>query len=149
MPARTLVVDDDPTNRIVLEQALSALGHDIVAAADGASALRILAFETVDLLLLDLHMPRQSGLDVLRELRAFEGPNRFVPAICISADIVSRKSFEYLDLGFHSFLAKPVRIAKLAVAVNEALSTSLEQLRRDRLSARLASIRAPKDPAAA
>ncbi len=142
MHPRTLVVDDDPTNRLILAQALAALGHSVSEAPDGHSALRLLAFEPVDLVLLDLHMPRQSGLDVLRELRAFEGPNRFVPAICVTADVLSRRPFEYLDLGFHDFLAKPVQIAKLAVAVDGALSTSIEQLRRDRLNAKVAALRA-------
>jgi CheY-like chemotaxis protein len=141
MPAHILIADDDPTNRMVLHQALSALGHRTSLAADGPTALEILAFEAVDLALLDLHMPRQSGLDVLRELRQFEGPNRFIPAICVTADVLSRRPDEYLDLGFQDFLAKPVQLGKLAVAVDKALLHSVEKLRREGVASKLAALR--------
>ncbi|HEY9218020.1 MAG TPA: response regulator [Phenylobacterium sp.] len=140
--AHILVADDDPTNRAVFEQALGALGHRVTLAEDGPAALRILAFQAVDLALLDLHMPRLSGVDVLRELRASEGPNRWVPAICISADVMSRLPSEYLDLGFQDFLAKPVQLAKLATTVNRALSQSIAKLKREQLGAKLAGLRA-------
>lgn len=141
MAAHILVVDDDATNRTVLEQALVALGHRVTLAPDGSAALQILTFESVDLVLLDLHMPRLNGMDVLRELREFEGPNRFVPAICVTADVFSRRPDEYLDLGFNGFLAKPVQIGRLAAMVERALSDSVEKLRRDRLDRKLAALK--------
>ncbi|MET0295334.1 MAG: response regulator [Phenylobacterium sp.] len=137
-----LLVDDNATNRQVLEQALKALGHRVSVAADGPSALQILAFERLDLVLLDIHMPRQSGLDVLQELRQFEGPNQFLPAICITADLVTRRPEDYLDLGFNGFLAKPVQMAKLVTVVDQALADSVEKVRREKMKSQLGALQA-------
>ncbi|HEY9217933.1 MAG TPA: response regulator [Phenylobacterium sp.] len=142
MTTHILVADDDRTNRIVFEQTLGALGHRVTVAEDGASAMQLLSFQTFDLALLDLHMPRMSGLDVLGELRAFEGPNRWIPAICVTADVMTRLPYEYLDLGFQGFLAKPVQLAKLAVTIDKALAQSIAKLRREKLGAKLAGLHA-------
>ncbi len=141
MSAHILVADDDRTNRTVLEQALVLLGHRVTLAEDGQSALQSLTFESVDLALLDLHMPKQSGVDVLRELRAFDGPNRWVPAICVSADVMSRLPSDYLDLGFQGFLAKPVQLARLAATVDRALSQSIAKRHREQLDTKLAGLK--------
>ena len=105
MDLRILIVDDEPNNRRVLEQALTAFGHVTATAADGPAALKLLAAARFDAVLLDLHMPQLSGLDVLRRLRTGPGPNREVPAVCVTADVLTRRPDAYLDLGFQAFLA--------------------------------------------
>jgi len=67
--ALLLVVDDEPRIRTVLNRSLSAQGHTVYEASDGQAALEQLESRDVDLVLLDLVMPRRSGLDVLNDLK--------------------------------------------------------------------------------
>jgi CheY-like chemotaxis protein len=141
MDLRILIVDDEPNNRQVLEQALSAFGHVTSAAPDGEAALELLAGSPFDAVLLDLHMPLMSGLDALRRLRAAPGPNRETPAVCVTADVLTRRPDAYFDLGFQAFLAKPVQLARLAAIIDRVTSSSIEDQRQQRTAAKLAALR--------
>lgn len=145
MDLRILIVDDEPTNRQVLEEALTAFGHATTSASDGAQALELLASGRFDAVLLDLHMPQMSGLDVLDRMRAGPGPNRQVPAVCVTADVLSRRPDDYLDLGFQAFLSKPVQIAKLAAVIDRVTASPLEAQREQRTAAKLAALRRRMD----
>ena len=70
--ARLLVVDDEPRIRMYLIRSLSAQGHTVYEAADGQAALDQINSRDVDLVLLDLAMPRRGGLEVLRALKLRE-----------------------------------------------------------------------------
>jgi DNA-binding response OmpR family regulator len=70
--AHLLVVDDEPRIRTVLNRSLSAQGHTVYEASDGQAGLNQLDARDVDMTLLDLAMPRRSGLDVLRVLKERE-----------------------------------------------------------------------------
>lgn len=141
MDLRILIVDDEPNNRRVLDHALTAFGHASTMASDGPEALQMLAGSSFDVVLLDLHMPQMSGLDVLRALRSARGPNREVPAVCVTADVLTRRPDAYLDLGFQAFLAKPVQIAKLAGVIDRVTASSIEAQRQQRIEAKLAAVR--------
>ena len=70
--ALLLVVDDEPRIRTVLNRSLSAQGYTVCEASDGQAALNQIDARDVDMTLLDLAMPRRSGLDVLRVLKERE-----------------------------------------------------------------------------
>jgi CheY-like chemotaxis protein len=137
---RILIVDDEPTNQRVLHQAVSAFGHDATVAESGEAALELCAGQPFDAILMDLHMPRMSGLEAVQALRDGDGANRETPAICVTADVLSRRPQEYLDLGFQGFLAKPVSLAKLAAMIDKVTSMSLEALRAERTAAKVAAL---------
>lgn len=145
MDLRILIVDDEPTNRQVLDQALTAFGHVTTAAGDGPEALELLAGGQFDVVLLDLHMPQMSGLDVLSRLRAEPGPNREAPAVCVTADVLTRRPDDYLDLGFQAFLAKPVQIARLAAVIDRVTASPIEAQRQQRTAAKVAALRRRMD----
>ena len=65
-PARILVVDDQPANVQIIGAMLGALGHEIVPAADGLTAIKRIAMRPPDLILLDLLMPVMDGFDCAR-----------------------------------------------------------------------------------
>ena len=69
MPARVLIVDDEPQARRVLRIALIAHGFEVSDARDGEEALERLRLEPLDIVLLDLKMPGMSGLQTCREIR--------------------------------------------------------------------------------
>ena len=67
---KCLVVDDDPSIRLLVQRALQKSGFEAATAADGVEALRMLEENEFDLLILDLMMPRLNGFDVVERLRS-------------------------------------------------------------------------------
>lgn len=119
-----LHVDDDPMNLRVVEEILSAFGHNSVKASSGPEALTCLAQQAFDVVLLDIHMPGMSGIEVVDRLRMSEGPERNTPVIALTADLVSRRPEEYLALGFNDFVAKPILVSGLVNAIVRAATAA-------------------------
>lgn len=104
--SRVLVVDDNADIRGVTARVLKHFGHhDVITAADGAEALKILERQRVDLVLLDLAMPGMDGLGVLERLRGANGRPR-VPVLMFSAISGDRERRRALELGVAGFLTK-------------------------------------------
>ena len=128
-PARILVVDDQPANVQVVGAVLGRLGHEIIPASDGATALRRLALRLPDLILLDLLMPEMDGCEVCRRLK--KNPEwSSIPVIFLSAaddkDFVVRA----LESGGVDYITKPFNQAELVSRVHTQLSLKYA---RDRL----------------
>lgn len=102
-----LVVDDDPTIRALLVQALVDDGHEADAAADGAEALVKVRAREPDMILLDLMMPGMSGADFVRACDA-DARCRDVPIVILSAAYdLTVQAAELRQLGVRVALAKP------------------------------------------
>jgi two-component system sensor histidine kinase/response regulator len=130
MPACILVVDDQPANIQLVGSVLGSLGHEIIPATDGPTALKRLALITPDLILLDLLMPGMDGCEVCRQLKA--SPNwKSIPVIFLSAaddkDLIVRA----LDAGGVDYLTKPFNQAELISRVRTqlALKSASDRLR--------------------
>ena len=115
-----LHVDDDPMNLRVVEEILSAFGHNAVKASSGAEALAHLARQVFDVVLMDIHMPGMGGIEVVERMRVSGGPSRNTPVIALTADVASRRPEEYLGLGFCDFVAKPILVSGLINAIVRA-----------------------------
>ena len=129
-PLKVLHVDDDPMNLRVVQEILGAFGHQGVMANSGEEALERLATEAFDIMLIDIHMPVMTGIDVVRFLRASGGPQSDIPVIALTADVYSRRPAEYLALGFNDFVSKPILVAGLMETINRCLLASPMALRR-------------------
>lgn len=116
--ARVMVVDDEPRIRTFLSRSLSAQGHSVVEAADGVVALEKLEAVDVDLMLLDLSMPRCGGLGVLK---ALEARSDAPPVIVLSAvtDVAAR--IQALDRGALDVVSKPFSAPELAARIRRHL----------------------------
>jgi CheY-like chemotaxis protein len=119
-PLVVLHVDDDPMNLRVVEEILGAFGHTAVKTTSGAEALKILAGQTFDVVLMDIHMPVMGGIEAVERLRASPGPERDTPVIALTADVFSRRPDEYRALGFNDFVSKPILVADLLNAIKRA-----------------------------
>jgi two-component system KDP operon response regulator KdpE len=116
-PLTVLVVDDEPPIRRFLRTSLGAAGHHIVTAENAADALKALAGEKPDLVILDLGLPDRSGLDVIAEIRRSSA----VPIIILSARDDERTKVEALDLGADDYVSKPFGMAELMARLRAAV----------------------------
>jgi len=117
-----LAADDNPTNLLVLEQLLGAMGFVIRKANGGREALEALTSQSFDLVLMDIQMPEMTGIDVLQALRAQPGPNRETPLIAVTADAMTLGAERYAELGFAGYVTKPVQVQNLVSAMMAAVA---------------------------
>jgi two-component system KDP operon response regulator KdpE len=117
---KILIVDDEPQILRALRAGLLAHGYDVVSADDGEEALDKAATELPDAVILDLNLPKLSGLDVCRGLREWSS----VPIIVLSVRDAERDKVAALDLGADDYLTKPFGadelLARLRVALRHA-----------------------------
>ena len=113
LPLSILVVDDNAVNLMVLEQILTAFGHQVSKAMSGAEALDRLSIAAFDLVLMDIQMPGMTGIEALTALRGAPGPNQDTPVIAVTADVLTRDRKAYVALGFNGQVSKPVQIPAL------------------------------------
>ncbi len=118
---RVLVVDDQPPVRESLRRILRLEGYAVETAADGVEALRVLATDEPDLVLLDVTMPRLGGLDVTRQLRA---RGRRMPILLLTARDLVGDRVAGLDAGADDYLAKPFALEELLARVRALLRRS-------------------------
>ncbi len=116
-----LVVDDDDRIRELLKQFLSRAGFRVTIAADAATARRMLELFEVDLLVLDVMMPGESGFDLARWLRAQAGPKGRTPVIILTARDQPGDRIEGLSLGADDYLAKPFEPQELVLRIGAIL----------------------------
>ena len=135
-PARILVVDDQAANIQIVGAVLGKLGHEIIPASDGATALKRVALRMPDLILLDLLMPGMNGCDVCLQLK-LNPAWKDIPVIFLSAaddkDLIVRA----LSAGGVDYITKPFNQAELISRVKTQLalknaSDQLKQLAEDK-----------------
>jgi len=112
-----LVVDDEPPIRRFLRTSLTASDYRVVEAEDAAGAIRFLAAEKPDLVILDLGLPDRSGLEVIRQIRETSS----VPIVVLSARHDERSMVEALDFGADDYIGKPFGMDELMARLRAAL----------------------------
>ncbi len=115
-----LVVDDDKTNRKLLSAILRKAGYQVIEAVDGQDAIEK-AFDTpLDLVLLDIMMPKMDGIEVCRHLKT-DPSLPFMPIIMVTAKADSKDVVAGLEAGGDEYLTKPVDHAALVARVKSML----------------------------
>lgn len=118
--ARILIVDDNATNRDILDMRLRAHGYETLQAADGEEALAAASQQSPDLILLDVMMPKMDGFEVCRRLRA-DASLPFIPIILVTAKADTKDVVTGLEAGADEYLTKPVDQAALVARVRSTL----------------------------
>ena len=123
---RVLAVDDHEINRRTLALVLQPLDVDLATAVDGASALKRLAEQAFDVVLMDVNMPGIDGNETTRRLRASGGPNAAVPVIGFSAGAEPAQVAACYAAGMTDWLPKPLEPRVLYVALERAVRPAPE-----------------------
>jgi len=121
-----LLVDDDPQIRLLLSEIGTREGFEVLEAADGAAGLEMLHRRHMDLVLLDLHMPRVNGLDVLRAVRS-GGTSSQIALMSGAASV--EDAVEAIKLGATEYFSKPLDLPRV-----RALMSAMRQQFQDRNS---------------
>ena len=121
---KILVVDDEPTNRMILGAQLRHLGYEIVEAADGREAVKLAHEIRPDIVFMDIMMPGMDGYEATRRIKAGAG-DRYLPVIFLTALTAEEDMVKGLESGGDDFLIKPVSFAMLQARLN-----AIERVRR-------------------
>ena len=117
MTERILIVDDDPAMLEFIEDYFSTHGYAVSTAADGAAMRRVLAELQVDLIILDLNLPGESGFDLAREIRS----DSSLPIIMLTGRNDEMDRVVGLELGADDYVAKPFSARELLARVGAVL----------------------------
>lgn len=120
LPAHILVVEDNRTNALLLEQVLLGEGHQVSLASDGAEALERIAARCPDLIFLDLDMPRVDGYEVCRRVKN-NPATRLVPIVIVTAQTAFEAKLRAWELGADDFLTKPFQCLEVVARCRSLL----------------------------
>ena len=130
--AKILIIDDELTNIRLLEKILLRENYvNISLTTDSRDAISMFADEEPDLVLLDLHMPHQTGFDVLASLASLQDPTVLVPIIVLTADVTPQAKHRALSSGATDFLSKPFDTTEVALRIKNALRARFVQRQLD------------------
>ncbi|MGI9515836.1 MAG: response regulator [Pirellulaceae bacterium] len=115
---KILIVDDDPSIIRTMTEALEPLGYEIQSAPDGNQGLACIEFFKPQLVILDLMMPKRSGLLVLEGMREID---QYIPAIMVTGNDGNRHRHYAEILGVDAYLTKPIRVELLVRTVKRVL----------------------------
>ncbi len=117
--ARILVIDDEPDMRVLLEQTLKSAGHEVILAADGKEGVKQHCTRPADLVITDLYMPNQDGVETIQELRSCS-PEVAIIAMSGMTDTGTMQSIAQ-KVAAVGILYKPFLTDELIAAVTKAL----------------------------
>jgi len=121
MPEKILIVEDNPQNMKLLLMTLRPHGYVLLEAEDGQEALKIAVRDKPDLIIMDIQLPKMSGLEVTRKLRQMPTFNH-VPIIAITAYAMKGDKEKFIESGCDAYLSKPIDTRELPRVVEGMLS---------------------------
>lgn len=116
-----LVVDDNPVDRKLLSIMLKKKNGRIYFAANGFEAIEICRKHSLDLILMNLHMPKMDGFQASKEIRRLLSHNRHIPIIGITSNENDSERLKCLDAGMNDYYQKPFRMVYLDYILDDWL----------------------------
>lgn len=107
MPARILIVEDNPTNAELMSYLLGAFGHEVVVKPDGLSGFEAVRLERFDVVLSDILMPGIDGYELARRIKADERL-RHLPLVAVTALAMVGDRERVIEAGFDGYIGKPI-----------------------------------------
>ena len=120
MKEKILIVEDNPLNMRLIEMTLRPKGYKLLKATDGEEALDMAIREKPDLIIMDIYLPKMSGLEVTKRLRQMPAFNH-VPIIAVTAHAMKGDKEKIIEAGCDAYLPKPINTRQLPEVVTEML----------------------------
>ena len=120
MKEKILIVEDDPTNMRVALMTLRPHGYTLLKATDGEEALDMAMRERPDLIIMDIQLPKLSGLEVTRKLKSTPAFSH-IPIIAITAHAMKGDKEKAIEAGCDAYLSKPINTRQLPGVIADML----------------------------
>ena len=124
MTKKVLVVDDNPISRELVREVLEDNDREVLEAENGEEALRVIAGERPDVVLLDIQLPVYDGYEVLRRVRA-DLKLAGLPVIALTAYAMRQDREKAFAAGFDDYITKPIDAASLRARVAKILKAGM------------------------
>lgn len=122
---KILVVEDNKLNQHVIKALLSKMNADVLLVDNGQMAVdAVRADSSIDLVLMDIHMPVMNGIDAAIAIRQLPGPASLLPIVALTAGALPEDEQACMNAGMNEFLSKPVDVPKLRQVLARQLSVS-------------------------
>jgi PAS domain S-box-containing protein len=123
-----LLVEDNPTNRLVARTMLTRLGARVDEAEDGVAGVNAARLGAHDLILMDIQMPHMNGVDATRAIRGLASAAARAPIIGLTANVMVHQRAEYLAAGMNGVVAKPISPAQLLAEIARLMNEEDQRL---------------------
>jgi two-component system cell cycle response regulator len=130
MPARILVIEDNPANLELMVYLLTATGHETMTATDGRKGLRAARENSPDLIICDVQMPEMNGYELAGALKA-ESLLRSIPLVAVTAFAMVGDRDKALSAGFDAYVAKPIEPEDFVSGIERLLPAALRSIPRE------------------
>ena len=131
---KILIADDDPNIVKILKDRLETKGFLVISATNGEESLALITREYPTILILDLQMPRMTGIEVLQEIKK---RNLEITSIVLTAFGTIEKAVEAMKEGAYDFIQKPIDPAHLEIVINKAAERNYLKKKSERLQSKL------------
>ncbi len=118
---RLLIVEDNPTNRLIASRMLQSLGASVETANDGVEGLEAAGRTAFDLILMDVQMPIMDGVTATRAIRRLPAPAGETPIIAMTANVFTHQQEGYREAGMTGAVSKPLSPARLLAEIHRIL----------------------------
>jgi CheY-like chemotaxis protein len=126
MKYKVLIVEDNPMNMRLIEMILKSDNYLLLKARDGEEALAIAAIDHPDLVLMDIRLPKLSGLEVARRLRK-KAQFSHIPIIALTAHAMKGDEEKAIEAGCDGYVSKPIDTRQLPRLVAKMLAAQPKQ----------------------
>ncbi len=120
MKEKILIVEDNPQNMRLIEMLLRTKSYTLLKATDGEEAMNIATTEQPDLIIMDMQLPKVSGLEVTRRLRQMPSFSH-IPIIAVTAYAMKGDKEKFIEAGCDAYLSKPLNTRELPNVISEIL----------------------------
>ncbi len=117
---KILIVEDNIMNMELVQDLLELYGHKVIKAEDGIKALERLAEEKIDIILLDMQLPKMGGLEVLDRIKK-NPATADIPIIAVTAHAMKGSEEHFIEMGCVDYVSKPIDIHKFRALIDKYL----------------------------
>lgn len=118
--ATIMTVDDTASMRQMISFTLNSAGHDVIQACDGEEAIKAAKDKKMDLLIVDVNMPKMNGIELVKQLRAMQD-YKFTPILMLTTESQNSKRQESKTAGATGWIVKPFNPEQLLNVVKKVL----------------------------